>query len=100
MRAIIGEKQKDLNMCTHTHIHMVKTISIMEDAYNILLKKKRSGESFSQVIRRFASVKRDIMQFAGAWSTISDAEKIKGEIASLRKKSTKELIEKYDLPRF
>ena len=73
-----------------------KTITIMEDAYEILLRKKHSGESFSEVIRRMTGVKRDIMDFAGAWKNISekDAENLKESILKLRKKSTSELLKK------
>ena len=73
-----------------------KTISIMEDAYNILRSKKRRGESFSDVIRKIVEKKKDIMKFAGSWKRISskDIEKIKKDITSLRKRSTIELLKK------
>jgi len=74
-----------------------KTISIMEDAYEILLGNKIKNESFSQVIRRTMRRKKDIMEFAGAWKNISDkeAEEMKSNISKLRKRSTKELMEKH-----
>ncbi|MBI2672538.1 antitoxin VapB family protein [Candidatus Woesearchaeota archaeon] len=73
-----------------------KTISIMDDAYEILLRKKHNGESFSEVIRRITGVKRELMKFAGTWNDISnkDAEKMKEQILILRKKSTSELLKK------
>lgn len=84
---------KALNTCTQTHIG-TKAISIMEDTYNILLRKKHKGESFSDVIRRITGKKKDIMQFAGTWKNTSgeDAEKMKKEIKSLRRRSTIELL--------
>ena len=91
-------------MCMCTRMCMVtKTISIMEDAYKLLLNKKHKNESFSEVIRRIVRKERDIMQFAGAWKHISDAEaeSMKKHIYNLNKHSTKELLhrlKKYDLP--
>jgi len=73
-----------------------KTISIMEDVYEILFRKKHTGESFSEVIRRITGTKKDILEFAGSWKDISDndAEKMKKKILDLRKKSTSELLKK------
>ena len=70
-----------------------KTISIMEDAYKLLVAKKAENESFSEVIRRKFREKRDIMEFAGVWKNISaeDARNMKERIKELRKKSTEEL---------
>ncbi len=73
-----------------------KTISIMDDAYEILLKAKRKDESFSDVIRRM-SAKKDITKYIGAWNmSDSEAEDIKNIIKDLRKKSDKELINKVE----
>lgn len=74
-----------------------KTISIMEDVYEILLSRKYKNESFSEVIRRTIGTKGDIMKFAGAWKKIpaEDIDKMKRDIVSLRKKSTLELIKSY-----
>lgn len=73
-----------------------KTISIMEDAYKILATRKSKGESFSEVIRKMASGKQDIMRFAGTWKDITDkdAEKMKRDIENLREKSSTELLGK------
>lgn len=71
-----------------------KTISIMNDVYDLLAARKAKGESFSDVLRKTLHKKRSIMEFAGAWSHVSDAdiEVMKGEIAKLRKSSTEELL--------
>ncbi|HLD98002.1 MAG TPA: antitoxin VapB family protein [Candidatus Nanoarchaeia archaeon] len=71
-----------------------KTISIMEDAYKILLARKRKNESFSQLIRRELINKGDIMEFAGSLKKLSDKDisEIKNNIENLRKRSTKELL--------
>lgn len=46
---------------------MTKTITISDDAYEILSKNKNEGESFSDVILRLAR-KRTIKELAGVWS--------------------------------
>ena len=61
-------------MCTHMCMG-TKTISIMDDAYKILLRNKMKDESFSEVIRRHFSRKQSLMQFAGAWRDVSDEER-------------------------
>jgi len=65
-----------------------KTISIMDDAYELLKSSKARDESFSDVIRKLATKKNNIMKFAGALS-ISDneAKEIKNIIEDLRKGS-------------
>ena len=80
-----------MRMCMGT-----KTISIMEDVYELLLARKKLHESFSQVIRRKFREKKDIMEFAGAWAHLSEAETedMKENIRKLRRKSTQEVLKK------
>lgn len=58
----------------------------MDDAYELLTALKRPEESFSDEIRRLATTKGSIMEFAGAWKDIPDAkiEKIKDRIRERR----------------
>jgi len=44
-------------MCTRTCM-ATKTLTIMEDVYNLLLKNKVEGESFSEEIRKILSEKK------------------------------------------
>ena len=70
----------------------------MEDAYKILLNKKNKHESFSEVIRKMAGEKKDIMRFAGAWKHLSnkEVEDMKKRINVVRRKSTEDLLKKLD----
>ncbi len=52
----------------HTYT-MTKVISLSEEAYKILKKLKRSGESFSDVIIRITKSmeKKPLIEYAGKW---------------------------------
>ena len=81
-----------------------KTISIMNDAYKMLVSKKGKDESFSDVIRRITKKRRDIMEVAGSWSHISDEdiEEMKKNIEIIGEHATKDLMRntKNDMRRF
>ncbi len=63
-----------MSVCTHLHGDYmgVKTITISIEAYNALLREKRPGESFSDVILRLIKSRGDVMDLAGAWSDVTD----------------------------
>ena len=44
-----------------------KTIALDQEAYDLLRKKKREDETFSDVVKRLAKKPRSILEFAGAW---------------------------------
>lgn len=71
-----------------------KTISIMDDVHSLLLMNKMKNESFSDLIRRVLSKKKNIMKFAGAWKNVSDKtiNDMKLRIKKLRKNSTGALL--------
>jgi len=50
-----------------------KTISVSEDAYELLKKMKLKNESFTETIRRLAK-RRRIMDCAGLWSDVPEEE--------------------------
>ncbi|MFH1316455.1 MAG: antitoxin VapB family protein [Candidatus Woesearchaeota archaeon] len=50
-----------------------KTISIMDDVYELLKRNKRDSESFSDVIRRNLK-NNNIMKFFGLWSDMSEEQ--------------------------
>ena len=74
---------------TYTGSMATKTISIMDDAYEMLKALKTPEESFSDEIRRLTSAKGSIMEFAGAWKDISDkeAKKMENAINKMRRGS-------------
>ena len=51
-----------------------KTISIMDDAYELLKKNKLPHESFSEVVRRTFTKKYDLSPFIGAWKEMPKKE--------------------------
>ncbi len=71
-----------------------KNISIMEDVYRMLVRRKHGEESFSDVLRREFGKKKSIMDLAGAWSHISDNEisDMKRAIQRMRRRATKRLL--------
>ncbi|MCD6357192.1 MAG: antitoxin VapB family protein, partial [Thermoproteales archaeon] len=52
----------------------VKRITISLKAYEALLREKRPGESFSDVILRLVERCGDLMDLAGAWRDVGDEE--------------------------
>ena len=82
------QRPKPLNTCMHTQMHMAtKTISIMDDVYELLVKNKEVRESFSDVIRKNLTKNNDIMGVVGLWSDLSSDEfkKVEKTIQVLRK---------------
>ena len=76
-----------------------KTLTITEDAYEMLKRQKGESESFSQVIRKLAMRKGDIMQFYGAWKDLmsdKEAKQMKHEIGEMDRRSTKLLLKKLE----
>lgn len=64
-----------------------KTIALDEEAYELLSKAKRPGETFSHVVKRTVRPRVPLVQFAGAWKDIP-AAKLR-EIQRIRRESRK-----------
>jgi predicted CopG family antitoxin len=52
----------------------VRTVTLSEDAYLALAARKRTGESFSEVVRRLARTERSLKEFVGAWEKVPEAK--------------------------
>ena len=52
----------------------IKTISIMDDVYELLVRNKKEEESFSGELRRLIKKKGSILDCAGLWSDLSDKQ--------------------------
>ena len=80
-----------------------KTITIMNDVYELLARNKRKDESFSEELRRIVPKKGNIMECAGLWADMSDkeAEDMKKTVDDFGKRFTKSLLKrtkKYEMP--
>ena len=74
-----------------------KTISISEDVYKQLDKFRLKNEDFSDAIKRLLEIKSGIMDLAGAWKKIPDAEPAIELIEKVVKKIHEEKSDKIDL---
>ncbi len=45
----------------------IKTVALDREAYDLLRKRKRKDESFSEVVKRLARAGRPISEYAGMW---------------------------------
>ena len=68
------EEEKAIHMHMHTQDGMAKNIAVADDVYEVLLKEKREGESFSDVIRRWRGTKGSLLDCYGMWADIPDEE--------------------------
>ncbi|HLD76332.1 MAG TPA: antitoxin VapB family protein [Candidatus Norongarragalinales archaeon] len=62
-----------------------KTITLLEDAYELLAQRKRKGESFSDVVRRLTQGPK-ITELAGFLNS-EETSGLEFEIANIRKRS-------------
>ena len=73
-----------------------KTISIMDDVYETLVRNKKPDESFYEELRRIVSKKGNIMECAGLWAHMShkESENMKKHMDDFGKKFTKSLLKR------
>ncbi len=69
-----------------------KTISVSEDAYDLLKMMKLKGESFTETIRRLAK-RRRLTDCAGLWTDVPEDEmnSMQGSIDELRRNAEESL---------
>lgn len=72
----------------HAYIHMVKIISLADDAYEELKTMKKEGESFSNVVRRVVKKEKgkSFLDLAGSWKSDKEIEGIFKQVIEDRKK--------------
>lgn len=65
-----------------------KTIALDEEAYALLRERKRSSETFSDVVKRVARPRRPLTDFVGVWAgdTTDEAREFDRARADLRKR--------------
>jgi predicted CopG family antitoxin len=51
-----------------------KTVALDPEAYDMLRRQRRSGETFSDAVKRLSGKRRSILDFAGIWKDIHDEE--------------------------
>lgn len=51
-----------------------KTVALDEESYGLLAKEKRTGETFSETVRRLATRKGSILDYWGMWNEMTEAE--------------------------
>ncbi len=61
-------------MCIHTQMHMTKTISLADDAYEALVAVRHEGESFSELARRLSKLEARRWLFDRARPPLFDAK--------------------------
>ena len=73
-----------------------KTISIMEDVYELLNRNKKKDESFSEELRRLLAKKGSILDCAGLWSDLSDEQvkQMENVIKKSREYTRKHIMER------
>jgi len=74
-----------------------KSISITTEVYELLDKFRKKNESFSQVIKRLIESQMDLMDLAGIWKKIPDAEPAIELVEKIVKKVHEEKRESIDL---
>lgn len=72
-------------MHVHVHMELTKVISLSNEAYAELKRRKGQGESFSDVVLKMVKGKRSdsIQQYAGRW-TGGDADEVLARLTKER----------------
>ncbi len=67
----------------------VKTLTITEEAYELLAREKKGKESFSEVIKRLARERGEFKDSLGAWTmSHEEEERIFSSLKKFWKKTT------------
>ena len=74
-------KTQNLNICLNININMVvKTITVREEAYEVMKRMKHGDESFSELFMRISNEKENaVNRFFGSIKIISEEAEIRRE---------------------
>jgi predicted CopG family antitoxin len=65
-----------------------KTVALDPEAYDMLRRQRRSGETFSDAVKRLSGRRRSILDFAGIWKDVpdEDLERLRSFLAEGRRR--------------
>ncbi|RLI77381.1 hypothetical protein DRP05_10320 [Archaeoglobales archaeon] len=70
---------------------MTKTISLSDEAYNLLKSVKRKDESFSDVIKRLVGEKGKLSEILFMYPELKDVEEFETAVEEIREKINRTL---------
>ena len=78
-----------------------KTVALDPEAYALLRRQRREGETFSEAVKRLSGKRRSILEYAGIWKSLpdKDLERIRAFLAEGRvrdRERTERLFRKGD----
>ena len=65
-----------------------KTVALDSEAYEMLRRHRRNGETFSEAVKRLSGRRRSILEFAGSWRDMppEDLAKLRSFLAEGRRR--------------
>jgi predicted CopG family antitoxin len=65
-----------------------KTVALDVEAYEMLRRQRRTGETFSETVKRLSGKRRSILAFAGVWKDVpsKDLERIRSFLSEGRRR--------------
>ena len=65
-----------------------KTVALDPEAYEMLRRNRRPGETFSDAVKRLSGGRRSILEYAGIWKDIpeKDLEKVRSFLREGRRR--------------
>jgi predicted CopG family antitoxin len=70
-----------------------KTVALDDEAYEMLRRQRRAGETFSEAVKRLSGRRRSILTYAGIWQDIpaEELERIKSFLSEGRRRDRKRM---------
>ena len=85
MRRASHKVPKFFITCAHICVRMTKTISLSDEAYELLKKVKRDNESFSDVIKRLVGRKGELSEILDMYPELKNVEEYEIAVYGLRR---------------